>query len=397
MKRIIGWILLLVIAVGTIFVVNEKRKIYEDISTDNTDIELKIRYKGLRKAVDFTMDDENIYVAFEKRILCIPISGEPYNFLEGDDLNIKSLEICGDKLFFISDHSLKSIHTMTGEIETYLEDIPSYGDYKDIIIKVYGDSIYLAIGAATNSGIVGEDNKWYQEYDEFHDIPSYDLTLKQNTEGAFVTKGSGNTEKQIIKGEEVGTSSIIEVNVNTKEVSTFAWGLRNIKGLDISSDGRLFATVGGYENRGIRPVKGDSDYIYEIKKGCWYGFPDYSGGDPLSSPRFYNGENKTELLLAEKPMNVPAPSYQHDKVDSLTWLVIDKGGIINKEGNDYIYFYDSVDKKINYSHINGAPRELFKFKGSAEVSRMKILNEALYILDGNNGFLYTIGMKNQGK
>ena len=60
MKRIIGWILLLVIAVGTIFVVNEKRKIYEDISTDNTDIELKIRYKGLSKAVDFTMDDENI-------------------------------------------------------------------------------------------------------------------------------------------------------------------------------------------------------------------------------------------------------------------------------------------------------------------------------------------------
>ena len=40
----------------------------------------------------------------------------------------------------------------------------------------------------------------------------------------------------------------------------------------------------------VRGIKNDRDYIYEINGDRWYGWPDYSGGDPITSPRFTDGD-----------------------------------------------------------------------------------------------------------
>lgn len=394
MKKILGWILLMVIAAGSIFTVWEKSRIYNYIAVKNDNLEIKIRYKGLKRAVDFTMDDKNIYVLFPDRVLCIPLSGEPYNLFEEEGMDFSAAEINGDKLYVVGNHKLMTIDTVTGIMDTCIEDIPNYGDYQDVVMKFYGDSLLISIGSATNSGIVGDDNIWTDSYEGFHDIPSFDIKLKANPYGAFTEKGTGNTENQVVHGEKIGTSSIVEYNTNTKEISTYAWGIRNVKGMAVSSDGRIFVTSGGYENRGIRPVNGDCDYIFEIKKGCWYGFPDYSGGDPLDSPRFSEtGIAPVEMLMSEIPMNAPAPLYQHDALNALSFIVMDNGGIINSQENNYIYFYDSRNRRILSSGIGGSPRELIQLQGNADVKMMKIINEGLYILDSNNGFLYTIGLK----
>lgn len=394
MKKFFGWILLIIIAVGSIYIVKDKHKIYEGISTNNSEVEIKIRYKGLKKAVDFTMDDNNIYIGFKDKILCIPSKGEPYKLIEDDNLNITSLELCNEKLYFISNNKLMSVHVFSKEVQCCIDNLPNNGDYSEVLLKAYENKLYLTIGAATNSGIVGTDNEWIKENPNFHDIPAYDIKLKTNTSGAFVSRNEGNTENQIVKGEKIGTSSIIEYNTGTTEIATYAWGIRNIKGIDINSEGRIFVTVGGFENRGNRPILGDCDYIYEVKKGIWYGFPDYSGGDPLTSPRFKGGGDEAlSNILSETPMNPPATIYQHDSLNSLSYLAIDNGNILNLQGNSFIYCYDSSKNEVFYSNINGAPEELIKFKDGTGIKKMKALNDALYFLDSDNGFLFTLSMK----
>lgn len=395
MKKIIGWILLIIIAVGSIYIVKDKRKIYEGISTNNSEVEIKIRYKGLKRAVDFTMNDNNIYIGFKDKILCIPYKGEPYKLIDDNTLNITSLELCNENLYFISNNKLMSVHILSREVQCCIDNLPNKGDYSEILLKAHENKLYLTLGAATNSGVVGSDNGWTKEKQDFHDIPAYDIKMKENTSGAFVSRNTGNTENQVIKGEKISTASILEYNTGTTEITTYAWGIRSVKGIDINSEGRIFATVGGYENRGERPVEGDCDYIYEIKKDMWYGFPDYSGGDPLTSPRFKsNGAESLSNILSEHPMNPPAPIYQHESLNSLSYLAIDNGNILNLQGNSIIYCFDSLKNEVFYSSIGGAPEELIKFKDGTGIKKMKALNDALYFLDSENGFLFTLGMKN---
>ncbi len=180
--------------------------------------------------------------------------------------------------------------------------------------------------------------------------------LNKNEKGAFVPQGASNEDNEVIKGESIGNSSLLIYNSNTKAIETYAWGIRNIEGLDITLDGRIFATIGGYENRGLRPVENDSDYIYELKKGYWYGFPDFSGGDPLDSPRFQGESNiKNSPLLKKHPMSPPAPTYQHNDLNSLKWIAIDDTGKINGQNTLQLYFYDSNKNNIMCSTVNGVP------------------------------------------
>lgn len=373
MKKIVGWVILIMVALVSLFIVVDRRKNYYSMVRDNSDIEIKIRYKGLKKSVDFTMDDNSIYVAFPSRIQCIPLVGEPYDLIRDDEYDIKSVECVGEKLFFISKCNLYSIYTKTGEVEECLSNIPSNGEYKDVLMKGYGDYLYISIGAATNSGV--------PDSSDICDLPPFDIKMKDNA---------------IVKAGKVGNSCIIQLDVNSMKYTTYAWGIRNVEGMDITSDGRIFTTVGGMENRGIRPVYGDSDYVYEIKKGCWYGFPDFSGGEPINSPKFKNENGDVqEPIMSEYPMNPLAPLYQHDSVGSLKWLAIDSSGTINGGGKNDIYIYDRITKEILCGGIGGAPLRFAIFNGDTNITSIKIENESLYILDSSKGILYTLNRKDK--
>ena len=395
MKKIVGWILLIIVAISSLLIVKDKSEIY-DLGVEDSEIEVKIRYKGLKDAIDFTNNEKGLYIAFKNKILTIPSVGEPYVLIEDKNFNITNLECNGDKLYFINADTLMSIDINNQKLEECITNIPSNGDYKQVLVKGFKEYLYISIGAATNSGVVGDDNKWLDENPKGHDISPFDIVVNKNENGGFEPKGASNEDGEIIKGEVIGNSSIIIYNTNTKAIETYAWGLRNVKGMDITDDGRIFATVGGYENRGLRPVENDSDYIYEIKKGYWYGFPDFSGGDPLNSPRF-QGESSIENtpILKKHPMSPPAPAYQHGEVNSLKCLAVDDNGKINGENSLQLYFFDSSKNKILFSVANGVPRELITLKENCTGSNMKVLNDKLYILDGNHGFLFTIAIKNK--
>ncbi|MEG1255648.1 hypothetical protein [Clostridium sp.] len=395
MKKIIGWILIIVISIGSVLIVKEKSDIY-DIGVNDTQIEMKIRCKGLKDSVDFTMNEKSIFLAFSNRILCIPKEGEPYNLIEDDKLDIRCLEINGDKLYFLTKNEIMSVDITNRSVEECLGSIPNNGDYKDVMIKSYKEYLFISISSATNSGVVGSDNQWLNDNKNIHDISPKDIILNKNKNGAFVSVGTSNTENEVIKGEAIGNSSIIIFNTNTKKIETFAWGIRNVKGMDIATDGRVFTVVGGMENRGIRAVENDSDYIYEIKKDYWYGFPDFSGGDPLNSPKFQSKSLTVNTpLMAKYPMIPPAPIYEHSDLNTLKWIVIDDDGAIDENKILCLYFYDIKDNSILYSNIQGTPQKLIALKENCVVSNMKIINDEFYILDNKHGFLFTISKKSK--
>lgn len=389
MKKIIGWIILFILGFCSIIIVKEKTEIY-NISESNQHMEFKIRYKGLKGAVDFSIKDEKVYMAFPQEIMCIENGNEPFSILHDESLNITCIEIVNDNIYFISKNKLMSTNINTGQIKDEIVDIPNIGDYKEVLLKAYKENIFITIGSMTNSGIIGDDNNWNIQYPEKCDLSSEIIKLRENHPGAFVPKGLSNTKGQVIKANTIGNSSILSFNTTTSKFETFAWGIRNIKGIDITEEGKVFATVGGYEPRGERPIDNDSDYIYEIKKNHWYGFPDYSGGDSLDSPRFSSNHNKIKLLLEEYPMNPPAPYYQYNDTDSLKWIAIDNSGSISKSNQSTMFLYNGKNNTI-YCGIIGSIFEPFvELNSISTATKMKIFNNKLYILDSNKGFLFTI-------
>jgi glucose/arabinose dehydrogenase len=87
-----------------------------------------------------------------------------------------------------------------------------------------------------------------------------------------------------------------------------AWGLRNPFGLAFSPQKQLFVTENGYDIRGSRPVWGGPDVLWKIEPNTWYGWPDFSGGDPISRHRYeHPSMPQPQPVLAELPQKPPQP------------------------------------------------------------------------------------------
>lgn len=182
-------------------------------------------------------------------------------------------------------------------------------------------------------------------------------------------------------------------NLKTGASATYAWGIRNVKGLDFDSRGRMIVTVGGMEDRGLRSVKGDTDYIYIIKNKAWYGWPDYSGGDPINSPRFKDNNNKNiPFILENHPTTNPsAPLYIHKNLGSLMSLSVDSKGEFGEL--DSIYFYDNKDNIIYSLNNKGILNEKIKFNYNSKINSIKNIKNQIIILDSSEGNLYSIERK----
>jgi len=394
MKRTIGFIVILSVMAVALFTFRNSYKEYRVTVKDDI-IKSQILLKGLSNAVDFTKDDQgNYYVAFKDRVQYIDKTGRAYNIFINKNLSITSLEYNNGVLYFASATSVYSYNLISKENIEIIKGLPNYGDYKDSLIRINGDYLFVTIGSATNSGVVGLDNQWLANYPQNHDVTPKSITIKGinfggKKTGAFVSYKTRNKKGQMITEHSIGNSSIIIYNLKTAAQGNFAWGIRNMKGIDFNSEGKILVTVGGMENRGLRPVNGDSDYIYQIKKNAWYGFPDYTGGDPISSPKFKDSFNKTIPIILDKhpTTNPPAPIYQHKDVDSLFALAIDKKGILGDK--DCIYFYEKNDNSIYSLNKMGALNEKVNFGSGTYISNMKFFND-LIILDSKSGNLISI-------
>jgi len=397
MKKTIGFIVILAAMAFALFSFKSSFKEYKVTMKDGV-IESQILFKGLINAVDFTKDnDGNYYVAFKDRVQYIDKVGRSYNILKNKNLDISSLEYKSKVLYYASGTIVYSYNLITKENKEIIKGIPNYGDYNRSLLRINGEYLFVTIGAATNSGVVGTDNKWLSNYPQNHDVTPKNITLKwinfgEKKTGAFAAYGTRNIKGAIIPKNTIGNSSIIVYNIKTGAQGNFAWGIRNMKGIDFNSGGKLLITVGGMEDRGLRPVNGDSDYIYQIKKNGWYGFPDYTGGDPLSSPKFKAlNNNDIPFILDQHPStNPPAPIYQHKSVNSLVGLTVDKKGVLGDI--DCIYFYEKNDNSIYSLNKKNALKEKVNFGSGTYISNMKFF-DTLNVLDSKNGYISSIRKK----
>src|SRR5690606_7141484 len=99
--------------------------------------------------------------------------------------------------------------------------------------------------------------------------------------GAYVPFNTPTRAGQVVKGSVPCNGSILKIPLEGGKPQLVAWGLRNPFGLALSPDGKIFATENGFDDRGSRPVWGAGDALWEIEQGQWYGWPDFSAGQPM--------------------------------------------------------------------------------------------------------------------
>jgi glucose/arabinose dehydrogenase len=111
-----------------------------------------------------------------------------------------------------------------------------------------------------------------------------------------------------VPGELPCSGAIMRVKLDGGPVELVAWGFRNPFGLAFDPGGQLWVTDNGYDERGSRGVFGSADWLYKVKQGAWYGWPDFADGRPLSMDRYepLSGP-EPGMVLAEIPSQPPKP------------------------------------------------------------------------------------------
>ena len=186
----------------------------------------------------------------------------------------------------------------SGKKSDLVTDLPAYGDHHTNHIAIRDGSVFFGQGTVTNSAIVGKDNLlffgWLLAHRDGHDTPPYDVTLTGDNfrcrnpfnplehieTGPFLPLGTKAAPGQVIPGQLKANGVIYRCNPDGSGLEVHAWGLRNPYALTLAPDGRLLVIVQGEDYRGSRPLHG-TDALYEVRKGGWYGWPDFSGGKPV--------------------------------------------------------------------------------------------------------------------
>ena len=231
-----------------------------------------------------------------------------------------------DGYLYVTNTDTVSRIAPTGTLEDIVTELPGRGDHQ-VNQPLFGPDgkLYFGVGSATNSGVVGPDNfayEWLPEFPETHDVPAFDVVLAgRNFEsknilgnpletvrtGAFVPYGTETPPGQVIAGS-VKAQGILRCDADGSNLEVVAWGLRNPYGIAFHPDGRLFVTEHGMDDRN-RHVIGDYDDFYEITQGAWYGFPDFASGIRVDDPRWGDGGQGREPVLAEFPDPAPPAPF----------------------------------------------------------------------------------------
>lgn len=220
-----------------------------------------------------------------------------------------------------------------GQKETIVKGLMSCGDHftGDIVIGP-NDKLYFSVGTATNSGVVGTDNlPWLKRNRYFHDVPTRDLVLNQNTyvtenpltndadysvTGAYTPYGTANKEGEKVSGQLKANGVIYCCDLNGEHLQLVADGFRNPFGLRFSPfDGKLYATDNGADPRGSRPIQHDWDNFWEVDmQGGWHGWPDFFSGLPVILPHFHvEGSVYPTFLIRHHPVvaGQPLTRFKH--------------------------------------------------------------------------------------
>jgi glucose/arabinose dehydrogenase len=216
--------------------------------------------------------------------------------------------------------------TPDGRRSTLIGGLPTMGDHHTNGPAIGPDGwIYFGQGTATNAGVVGPDALdfgWLKRKPQFHDTPCEDITLTGENftspnvltgegtavTGAYLPFGTPSTAGQVIDGRVPCGGSILRVPPGGGTPQLVAWGFRNPFGLAFAPSGKLYVTENGYDDRGARGVWGAPDVLWEIRRGAWYGWPDYSAGEPLTKDDYKPPGKPQPTFLLANHKRVPAPA-----------------------------------------------------------------------------------------
>lgn len=390
MKRFFKFLVVSILVVSIsfgIFKINNKYTI--DII--NKDIEWSINLKGIKGAKSFDFDESgNLYIAFSDSIKIIKEDNKEETLIKRKDFNIYDMLIYKNDIILATGRDVIKYNYKNDEITELIKDLPNLGDNKYTKLLIKDDKIYVTVGSNTNSGILDKDSTNY-------DIPSFEWILTgenygDNNTGAFVEYGIQNKSGEKIKEGTISNGTILSYDLSLNKMNTFATGIRNIEGLDFNDEGDIIAIVGGMKDEGSRAVKDDKDYIYKIKENAWYGWPDYSGGDSIKSPRFSDAENKLEAVISNPPTKTPhGPIYQHYNLASLKGLAIDRDGKVL--GKNIIVFADNKENFLYSLSGNNVANKIVDLGDNSKVETIRCYNNAIYVLDSKVGFLYKLQSK----
>ncbi|ATD55648.1 hypothetical protein [Clostridium chauvoei] len=392
MKRFIEFLAISIIIVTCAFGIFKLTNKY-DLDVIYQNIDWSIRLKGCNGAKSFDFDkDGNLYIAFKDTIRILNKDGKDEVIINESSFDILDILWHDDKLFIATDNRVVEYDPKTHESQDLVTDIPNRGENKNIQLLYKDDILYLTVGSNTNSGIVDEKGK----AEDIATIP-WILTgsnCGENKTGPFSPYSVSVEKGEKVKENKIGNASIMAYDLKNKETTIFSHGIRNVKGIDDDSEGNIKGIVGGMEDRGLRPIKDDKDYIYEFKKGAWYGWPDYSGGDPIISPRFTEGE-KIDFLIENHPIKTPtAPLYQHKDISSLNGFAIDKEGKFFLK--DTMIFADNKQSVLYALTTDGILKKLVDLSENSYVEKVKFYEDGFFILDSNLGCLYRLETLNSG-
>jgi glucose/arabinose dehydrogenase len=226
---------------------------------------------------------------------------------------------------YVSHKGVITVLRQDGTRRDLIIGLPSEGDYANSRVAFGQDGkMYFGQGTATNSGVVGNDNYWVKEHPYFHDnAGDYIILNGQNYEtsnllidgqketvltGAFSPYGIPNLPYETRKRITRASGGILRADLDGSKLELIAWGLRSIAYVKFDNNFRLFASNNGYDVRGSRPIANALEELHIIIPGTWYGWPDYSGGEPLTLPKFTpEGGAPTEFLLTNHPSIPPRP------------------------------------------------------------------------------------------
>ncbi|MCF6159102.1 MAG: glucose dehydrogenase [wastewater metagenome] len=271
-----------------------------------------------------------------------------------------------DRLY-ISHRGKISALDRDGELRDLVTGLPSFGDHHNNQMTVGPDGkIYFGQGTATNSGVVGVDNfllLWLPLYPDIHDRPAHDIALTGKrflTMNPFVMAGGdilsgeksamaktgafspfGKISGGVVQGVTKANGTILRMNPDGSDLEVYAWGLRNPFGVMWGLDKRLYASENGFDERGSRPVANDTDDLYVIKQGAWYGWPDFAGGVPVTDKRFKpEGRPQPEFLMKEHPP-VEKPFMTFQPHSAVTKIGFDSNGHFGGAGYLFMALYGS--------------------------------------------------------
>lgn len=388
MKKFLKFIIvsaLIVTGSFALFKISSKYRV--GILSDN--IDCTIIAKGCNEARAISVDESGkIYIAYNDSIKEIDSEGKEKLLYKDKNLNIEDLVFIEEDLYFTSYDKVLSYSTKDGSVQTIVTDIPSSYKNRDRKLLAVGSELYLSIPSATNSGIAakGEENDKYPL-----DVTLSGVNYGDEKTGAFMKNGVSTEQGQKVKGDKLGNSSIIKIDVDKKETKVFATGISNVAGFDINSNDEIFAIFSGMTETGERGINRDKDYIYPIEEEKWYGWPDFSGGDPIDSPRFKGEELVKPLLINPPSMIVPYPKYQHTRVGTMNELAFDKDGVVfNKDSS---VFWESSEQMICNINSEGIVYRVLKLSDNSIVEDIVYNNEGFLILDSSIGCIYSLHEK----